>query len=629
MRSNLFKRLSRRNFYRILAAVSILGLFLRLEAARELSRDYAAVTNPSAYTDMYTYQEFAKSIIDGSFDFEQGFYYQPFYYTVFLPVIYRIAGTGHWPVIIVQSLLGAATIWLIGLTFAMLFGKPTGLIGALLVALNRYLIFYTSFTLFAILQSFWISLLVYLALVASRSNKPIHWGLVGVVNGFAVVTRGNALLFVPLILIFVLMRMRGSVRRSICAALLFGVGVVVPQVPYALVNYKAHGKWFGASSAASAVLSLGNTPESPPGGREAETGAGPMEYPLSYHEWIRMDSIDGDARVSVPQQITRWIRDEPLAWLELKFRMFLLFWNKTEIPNNVALPDTGGGSQLSLIRVPFLVDFLVIGSLGIAGMIYSISRRKVKLFNTFTISMIMAYCAATIIFYVLARFRLPMVPLLCGYSGYGLTVFLGGIANRKNLVADSHRRLFSLLVMVFSFVFVGWGYEVYRYQWEATIIRYVRPHGIRIALEDRTVYKDHGPQTFGGWVPVSIVDTAKITKTFKVKPENGNRPRSIALRFPVFARAAGTLKYSVELESDKHQPNWETVTVQPGLHWIETQLSVVSLELESVVVAFFNENAYSDVHLLFDTQRDYRRTKVAAKGTSEFGEWVSELVIYR
>ena len=148
-----------------------------------------------------------------------------------------------------------------------------------------------------------------------------------------------------------------------------------------------------------------------------------MDNPEICRWWTKLAYKEGPSKVSMAENIFRWARKEPLAYLELKFRMFLLFWNKDEIPNNVAISANGKKIKSHLIHSPFLLNFHLVGTLGVAGMIlallnYSINRKVI-----ICCTIIGTYCLGTVLFYILSRFRLPIVPLICGFAGFALTFY--------------------------------------------------------------------------------------------------------------------------------------------------------------------------------------------------------------
>jgi len=82
---------------------------IRLQVCNELAAVDTQVANPNYQTDMYTYKMISEKIFNG--DYNQVFYYQPFYYAVFLPAIKFCFGNGVNAVIFIQCLLSALTVF--------------------------------------------------------------------------------------------------------------------------------------------------------------------------------------------------------------------------------------------------------------------------------------------------------------------------------------------------------------------------------------------------------------------------------------------------------------------------------------------------------------------------------------
>ena len=149
-----------KDFYRKLGAVTAIALILRLYAGFALQTIDPDVIAPRKGTDMAQYHNLASAITDGTYHpTKQGFYFQPFYYGVFLPAIYTIAGKSSDNVIVCQALIGAGTVWLIGILFAGIAGRQAGFLAAVLLALCRTHVFYTPYRLIAVLQCFWMALI--------------------------------------------------------------------------------------------------------------------------------------------------------------------------------------------------------------------------------------------------------------------------------------------------------------------------------------------------------------------------------------------------------------------------------------------------------------------------------------
>ncbi|MBR2441329.1 MAG: glycosyltransferase family 39 protein [Lentisphaeria bacterium] len=489
-----------RKFLIFNGVISFVGLLIRLIAGFQLFQFESRVANPPKVTDMWTYLHLSGEILSGSPPRE--FYYQPFYYSVFLPVVRFFCRDSVLPVIFAQSICGAVSIYLAGLIAARIAGKKAGLIAAGLLAFSQICIVYTPYALLEIMQSFWFILLLYLTFIAWSQNKLWQWLLTGVVLSFAILSRGNAWIFLPAVFLAVWFASRKKEHRKRVTAIACGVvllGTILPQLPFVIVNSVERGSLQGPSTAGGNVLALGNTPEAPPGG---------LVYPESYQLWM-----DKEKEVSIARRMFDWAKEEPLAFLELQFRKVYLFWNHGEIPNNIS-PKEAVEKAPVLNAFHFIpTGFIMIAALsGIFMGLRRMFKGKERLF--IASSFIVLYCLAMAAFYNLARFRVPCVPLMCVLGGCGIMFLIFKFKAKENKPKNIFIALFVLLL---SWFIVYPGYNYYRTFYEPIIMRTVRPYGVNVPNRKggRLIY-DHGPRVLGGWLPFS---TPLLHKKFKLKEE--------------------------------------------------------------------------------------------------------------
>ena len=603
---NAAARLRERRFLRNLLWIAVAALLLRLGVSAELAAINGgnnSVFSPSKLSDLATYMQLARDM--AAFRYSGEFYYQPFYYAVFLPLLYLVSGASVWFVIVAQALLGAGCCWFAGLAAARIFGRRAGYAAAVLTAISTPLLLYTPFHQNETLQSFNLALLFYLVLRAMEWKRLRFWGGAGVMAGIAILTRGNIWILIPGILLLggLAGRRCALTWRRIAAGLGLFVGLLVAvQLPFAVHNTRVTGRLSGPSTAADAVLGLGNSPEAPPGGREPGLPAGPMEYPEA---WQRMMELSRSG-VSVAEQMFDWMCREPAAFFELQFRKLLLFWDYREIPNNVSLYGEGEASLILQLLVFGRSGLLL--ALALAGILVAVLPRlrfRRSLPEWLLLYFIAAYWGATALFYILSRFRAPIVPLAAVAGG----AFVGWMVRRwKTAPAErKHTLLLGGGALVAAFWLTTSGYEFYRQQCEAAVMRHVRPAGTRIDLGGgKSAWFDYGPFTFGGWQEIPLEPGTELKKSFSV-----SAPRA-ELEWTLLTVTPGRI--AIKVNGEERLLDLK----QPGLSRVRFPVSCPDGVVRISLLALSGES-----RLICDAQRNYRRSEL--NGNALPGEWVMRL----
>ena len=480
---------------------------LRLAVSYELIRNDPATGAPSAITDMKTYLDLADGILKGIFP--KNFYYQPFYYAVFLPFC-RMLGS-VWPLALAQSILGGLSVWLCGLCAQLAGGRKAGIWAALLAALCAISIYFTPYALLEVLQGFWIVLLLFLTLKLYRKSLMRLWMITGLVLGCSILTRGNSWCFLP-VLLYIAFRKTDWKKFVLRTALLLGFSLL-PQLPFIAYNTAQNGYLCGPSTAGGAVLAFGNNPEGAPAGLE-------IPYPKTYELWMSKEK-----EISVPRRMLQWFKTEPGAFLEQQFQKLMLFWDAADYPNNI----TEYNAQKSVIMrtIRFFPTGIIL-FLGLSGLFCGFYRRYFLKRKCFLLlgSFIVLYALSISAFYLLARFRVPVLPLLAASGG----VFLALVQRRQPF---SHRvRRIGIGALA---VFVVYGFmPLYSYVYEPSIAALVRPYGVQTEFETSPyawpqqpggpylLLADHSSMLKGGWS--GIGNSFSITKIFQPKiPSRGKR----------------------------------------------------------------------------------------------------------
>ena len=571
-------------YFKCLLFLIVFGAFLfRCIVAFQLIAADPAAYAPSSITDMATYCALADAVLSGNLP--DTFYYQPFYYSVFLPLC-RLFTTSPHVLAVVQSLLGAAVVYGAGLIGAKIFGRRAGLWSALLCALSAILIYFTPYALLETVQSFWILFLFFALQAALRKKRLFLWCGAGLLLGFSILTRGNTWCFLPVVFCAVFYVERRNWKKALLPLLLFIVFTLLPQLPFAAYNTFKTGKLSGPSTAGGAVLCIGNNPESAPGGLD-------IPYPPTYEAWMK-----DEKKISVPARMLDWFLREPAAFLELQFNKFLLFWDSTEWPNNISEYNAGKSSLMRTFR--FLpTGFLIM--LALAGGFSGCYRRMFLRRKEFLLlwGCILFYALSVSAFYILARFRLPVIPLLCVSGG----VFLAQFLRRMKM-----RRFFHyLLILLLAAGFAYFAYPVYSTAYEPALMRSFRPAGVNSVLDsffrNTVLIQDHTQRIRGGWGSMALKDGMTIEKTFAVRFRRSNCGKMVRLilRLPV-----GGTNYSFLLDVNGQRrfiANEKSV-----------ELSIPPVEKDrQIELTLKISHVRGDPQLYFDALRNYGRTQVDGK----------------
>ncbi len=601
-----------RHFRKMLFFISIGALLLRGTAAFEMACAGNGINNmltPQTTSDLATYIRLGKEISSGKLP--EVFYYQPFYYAVFLPVLRWVSGPFYMvAVIAVQTLLSSASCYLAGMCAEKIFSRRAGVITCLCCAISSPLILYVPYHQNETLHTYLLTLLFFLILRAVEKGRWRDWCFTGLTAGVAILNRGNIALLLPLLLAVCVFSERKNARSwksgSGKAALILACAVAV-QLPFIIYNSVALKRLSGPSTAADAVLALGNTVEAPAGGRDPGLPAGAMYYPEAYRR--TMDRTLGRYGKSVPAQMWEFFCDEPLAFLELQFRKALLFWDGREIPNNVSLRHDGGTSRILRWLLPGRSTVLL--TLGLAGLFWFLPelkrRHPLKLITGY--GFVFFFWVAVTAFYMLSRFRAPVLPVIFVFAGG----FVDDVVRQMQECAAEKRRILVgkiVLVTLCAFGFVFSFYDGYRIYFEPGVNRFLRPDGIQLDLNGADIHVfDHGPAPFGGWTQTAAKPGMVMEKKFaRCSFEAGMLYFCVSNTDPV----------RMELLVNGYPRVLELPPLQPGKSPRKNTGFPVMLADGGVRIEIVS--CQGDADFIFDTQRDYGRS--ALNGKVIPGEWV-------
>jgi 4-amino-4-deoxy-L-arabinose transferase-like glycosyltransferase/lipoprotein NlpI len=417
-------------------------------------------SNPSFFfptMDSLFYDVWAQSIANGNWIGGEVFFQSPFY-AYFLAIIYKVFGHNYVIPRLLQHLIGSFSCVLVYLLARSLFNRKVAVVSALIAAGYGMLLYFENQLLSDSLLVFFDLLLILLLLKAREMPKLSWWFACGLVLGISAITRPNILVFIPFVWlwIYLVLKDKKPLKRIAVFGLLFLLGSVVVISPVTLRNAIVGEEPVLIASQGGINFYIGNNEKAD--GASAIFGNEYREY-KDFQLAAQRETGKALSHSEISGFYYRkgldFMLQHPLQAFKLLVKKLYLFWNKFEISSN---QDIYFARRYSwLIRLlPF--GFWLVGPLALSGMILSVLakrrsnkagqrritewRKKISL----PILFVFAYMVTVVVFFVPARFRLPVIPFLIVFSGFSL-VWLYDRLRRKEF---SSLKLFILIVVPFA-----------------------------------------------------------------------------------------------------------------------------------------------------------------------------------
>ncbi len=367
--------------------------------------------------DGVSYHQWAGRIASGDW-FGEGVFYQAPLYPYFLAAIYAALGQSLVVVRICQALVGAVACALLTRAAESEFGRTAGLCAGLLLAFDGDAVFLEGLVQKSVLDSLLVCALV-LQLLAVRQQPTWPRALaLGSVSALLGLSRENALVWLPVL--FLWLATRPSHRRACLAGV--AAGAILVLAPVAARNRIAGGNWQLTTAQSGPNLYIGNSP--------LATGTyvplRPRRQIPAYEQRDATDLAEQalGRRLSASEvsdywtsSALRWIREHPAAWLRLiGFKIFLLVNARGASDTEDIATHAQYSRTLQFTR--HIVSFGVLVPLA-AVALWMLRARLRELWVL--PAMLVTYGVSVIAFFVLDRYRFPLVPLLCLLAGASLT----------------------------------------------------------------------------------------------------------------------------------------------------------------------------------------------------------------
>jgi len=319
-----------------------------------------------------------------------------------------------------------------------------------MLALYAPAIFYDGLIQKSALDVFFLALLLWiLSRLIRRAGTLAALGL-GLALGGLCLTRENALVFVPLLLLWMIWYFRDRPRRWPVYALLFLLGTGLILLPVALRNQAVGGEFHLTTSQFGPNFYIGNNPDADGAYQPLRYGHGSAEYEQLEATQLAEEALGRSltpAEVSDywTEQALEYIRAHPGDWLRLTGRKLLLALNAVETVDTID-QYTYADWSLPLRVTNRFANFGIIAALAWIGLAVTWRRRR-DLLVFYALGFV--YLASLIAFFVLGRYRFPLAVLLMLFSGAGLAGLARFfLARRLRAVVLSALLLVALIVVM-------------------------------------------------------------------------------------------------------------------------------------------------------------------------------------
>ena len=348
-------------------------------------------------------------------------YYQAPLYIQFLRAVYGAASEASrfGAARAVQMLCGVATTAMVFLAARRWCGRIAAVAAGLLCALARPLVFFDGELLPASLEALLLTAGVVAAAAAAASAIPagrrVGWAaLCGLALGAAAALHGNVLVLVP---VFAVLAFRAAphavaARRAWAAPLALVAAAALPVCMVTAHNVRAGQGFVLLTANGGPNLLLGHNAKA-----DGMSPFLPDEITRFRRARVRAGASQVDLSRAAGQEAWAYFRAHPRRSLGLWWKKLVLFYNQYEIPNDRSIRDQFQAASV-LRRPPVAwVGLGLLLPLALAGLV----RRDAWYAGRAPVAAALAVIPLTYMpFIVCARFRAPLVPLLCIAAGIAL-----------------------------------------------------------------------------------------------------------------------------------------------------------------------------------------------------------------
>lgn len=404
----------------IVAVLFVAALAVRLAFWSEFSASDWHVLLEKSDLDSFKYHAWAERIaVEGDLLLkDEGLFTLSPFYSYCLAAIYFLLGAEIFTAILVQLLLGAASVILMYLAGSLVFNRLTGIAAAAITAFYGQFVLIEGVLLSEAFLPFMTALFICWTAWSLKRGKPPLFIVSGLLLGALFLIRPQ---YFPVFLLLpaaaLLGRDREKRKENIKIIACGVIGAALAAAPIAIRNVVVSGKPVVLTTTGGVNFYIGNysgatgTWTIPKGFRTGQsamfedfaTAAGAKEYDETVSRYWAAEALDDMA-------------DDPGAWIQLMVKKAALFWNNYEIPVNFDY----GFLKKNLVSPHFaFIPFAAVAVLGLLGAYLALRRRRDAARGTGWLLLIGGgYFLGTILFFISARYRVAVVPYTILFAAF-------------------------------------------------------------------------------------------------------------------------------------------------------------------------------------------------------------------
>jgi 4-amino-4-deoxy-L-arabinose transferase-like glycosyltransferase len=407
-----------------LAAIFLVALLLRILHLQQIYANDPFFAIPAV--DGRLYQAWAHAIAGGDWVGRDVLILGPFY-AYFMAAVEWIFGPSLLTLKLLQAVIGALDCLLVAVLARIYFARGTALLAGALTAVYGMLIFYGGAVMIVNVQVPLVLLLLIAAARALREPTAGRWLLAGLLLGASALARQTTLLFAPLLVGWLLVSLhdrhdRLPVRRRAALVAVFSVGLAALILPFTLRNLVVGDDLVLINSTGGANLYMGHNPRSDGTWVPPLFSGERVDNPIAMRTAFTHRAEMHEGRKLRPSEVsTFWSRQAlayaigaPGDWIRLELRKLLLFFNAREVWNNRS--HTISREFSWVLRLP-LLTFGVLAPFALLGLGFGLARWR-ELLPLY--AMVLVYLTASLAFFVLSRYRMPIVPILMIFAAHAI-----------------------------------------------------------------------------------------------------------------------------------------------------------------------------------------------------------------